>query len=90
MSTICFCFAGLSPELKRMVEIDDELSRKMKEHGYYNRGEAIMLRNGGMRGFLKVPPLDIGRTQNEILDALVCADGEAGSTDESRPHNSIT
>lgn len=90
MSTICFCSAGLSPELKRMAGIDDELGRKIKEHGYYNCGEAIVLKDGEKPAFLKVPSLDIGRIQNEILDALACADGEAGSTDKSQPHSSIT
>ncbi|MDO4343932.1 MAG: ATP-binding protein [Eubacteriales bacterium] len=82
----CFLSGGVSTELGRMILLEEEISEKVKQKDFFRTGEAIFKSDGEKTRFMKVGEIpDIETYKRQILDKLLRADGEAGSTEPETP-----
>lgn len=76
MATICFLSGGVSNELSRMIQLEDEVVDEIKKRDYFDVGEAVIKLDGEKTKFMKVPKMqNVDIYKQEIMDVLAHTDG---------------
>lgn len=82
----CFLSGGVSSELGKMISLEEEITKKIKQRDFFRTGEAIFKSDGEKTKFMAVGEIpDIATYQQQILNVLLREDGEAGSTEAATP-----
>lgn len=69
---VTFLSGGFSPEMKRMIGLDDETASQIRDHGAYGPGAAVVLRQGKNAVISQVPYIaDIEAYQDKVVDGLL-------------------